>query len=654
MNFRTALALGVLGVAAVPSIEAQVADSVVLPEVVVTANRVATPSTEVIPTTTVISGQDLRERGIRTVAEALQQVPGAAVVPVGSYGGVTSLFLRGGESDYVKVLVDGVPQNQPGGTYFFSNLTTDNVDRIEIVQGPGSVLYGSDAMTGVIQIFTRKGSGPSRLTAEALGGSFGSFIGSVGALGGSPTASYSATLSHYSSNGTYPFNNRYVNTVGSASLRLQLDDRTDGVLSVRGDGNTTHFPTDFTGAATDSNAYTTGSVLTVGLDLGHQFTDKVELRGLVTSNRQTDRGSNAPDSPGDTLGFFATRSLGNTWNDAVDLHLLLRPRAGAVVTIGAGGEYEGIQETNGANFNFGTGVDSSSSAFNDNRTNWSGYAQGLAPFGDRVVATVGVRLDDNGSFGVQFTNRAGLAVRLCSAPRLRASYGTAFKEPTFRELAAQTPFEVGNPDLQPEEARSWEAGASQDLLAGRLRASAVYFNQRFQNMIEYNASVPPGTPTYYNVAEATADGLEIEVEVRPVPALSIAASYTNLATQVVQAVAGAGPGSALEPGQSLLRRPDNQARMDIRAWPARGLSLGAGLNWVGERDDIDFNAFPAQRVVLPAYSTVDFNAGWQLPLRRPSLTLEFQVQNAFNEVYQTVVGYPGRPRAIFAGAKAVF
>jgi vitamin B12 transporter len=654
MNFRTALALGVLGVAAVPSIEAQVADSVVLPEVVVTANRVATPSTEVIPTTTVISGQDLRERGIRTVAEALQQVPGAAVVPVGSYGGVTSLFLRGGESDYVKVLVDGVPQNQPGGTYFFSNLTTDNVDRIEIVQGPGSVLYGSDAMTGVIQIFTRKGSGPSRLTAEALGGSFGSFIGSVGALGGSPTASYSATLSHYSSNGTYPFNNRYVNTVGSASLRLQLDDRTDGVLSVRGDGNTTHFPTDFTGAATDSNAYTTGSVLTVGLDLGHQFTDKVELRGLVTSNRQTDRGSNAPDSPGDTLGFFATRSLGNTWNDAVDLHLLLRPRAGAVVTIGAGGEYEGIQETNGANFNFGTGVDSSSSAFNDNRTNWSGYAQGLAPFGDRVVATVGVRLDDNGSFGVHFTNRAGLSVRLFSGTRLRASYGTAFKEPTFRELAAQTPFEVGNPDLQPEEARSWEAGASQDLLAGRLRASAVYFNQRFQNMIEYNASVPPGTPTYYNVAEATADGLEIEVEVRPVPALSIAASYTNLATQVVQAVAGAGPGSALEPGQSLLRRPDNQARMDIRAWPARGLSLGAGLNWVGERDDIDFNAFPAQRVVLPAYSTVDFNAGWQLPLRRPSLTLEFQVQNAFNEVYQTVVGYPGRPRAIFAGAKAVF
>jgi vitamin B12 transporter len=651
---RAWFALAVLSGSALQLLHAQVADTVVLPEVVVTANRVATPPAEVIPTTTVISGKELRERGIRTVAEALLQVPGAAVVPVGSYGGVTSLFLRGGESDYVKVLVDGVPQNEPGGTYFFSNLTTDNVERIEVVQGPVSVLYGSDAMTGVIQIFTRKGTGPSRVDAEALGGSFGSFIGSAGARGGSASASYSATLSRYSTDGTYPFNDRYVNNVGSAALHVRLDERTDGVLSVRGDGNTTHYPTDFTGAATDSNSFTTGNVLTVGLDLGHQFTDKLELRGLVTSNRQSDRASNTADSPGDTLGFYDTQSLGNTYRNAVDVHLLVRPRTGMVLTFGAGGEYEGIQETDGSISNFGFGTDSSASAFNDNRNNWSGYAQGLAPFGDRVVATIGVRLDDNGSFGTHFTDRAGVAVRLLSATRLRASYGTAFKEPTFREVAAQTPFEVGNPDLKPEQARSWEAGVSQELLAGRLRASVAYFNQQFQDMIEYDANVPPGTPNYYNVAEATADGWELQVEARPIPALSIAASYTNLFTRVDEAVAGAGPGSALEPGQPLLRRPDNQARMDIRAWPVHGLSLGAGLTWVGDRDDIDYNAFPAQRVVLPAYFTADFNAAYTLPLRGPALTLEFQIQNAFDEVYQTVVGYPGRPRAMVAGAKVEF
>lgn len=646
--------LCVLSVSAFQVVDAQVADTVVLPEVVVTANRVATPPAEVIPTTTVISGKELRERGIRTVAEALQQVPGAAVVPVGSYGGVTSLFLRGGESDYVKVLVDGVPQNEPGGTYFFSNLTTDNVDRIEVVQGPVSVLYGSDAMTGVIQIFTRKGSGPSRVDAEALGGSFGSFIGSAGARGGSASASYSATLSRYSTDGTYPFNDRYVNNVGSAALRVRLDERTDGVLSVRGDGNTTHYPTDFTGAASDSNSFTTGNVLTVGLDLGHQFSDKLELRGLVTSNRQSDRASNTADSPGDTLGFYDTQSLGNSFRNAVDAHLLVRPRTGMVLTFGAGGEYEGIQETDGSISNFGFGTDSSASAFNDSRNNWSGYAQALAPFGDRVVATLGVRLDDNGSFGTHFTDRAGVAVRILAATRVRASYGTAFKEPTFREVAAQTPFEVGNPGLKPEQARSWEAGVSQELLAGRLRASAAYFNQQFQDMIEYDANVPPGTPNYYNVAEATADGWEFQVEARPIPVLSIAASYTNLFTRVDQAVAGAGPGSALEPGQPLLRRPDSQARMDIRAWPVHGLSLGAGLTWVGDRDDIDYNAFPAQRVVLPAYFTADFNAAYTLPLQGPALTLEFQIQNAFDEVYQTVVGYPGRPRAMVAGAKVEF
>src|SRR3989442_877416 len=126
--------------------------------VLATATRVPTPGAAVTAAVAVVSGRELQLRGIRTVAEALRTVPGAAVVETGSYGGQTSLFLRGGESDYVKVLVDGVPQNQPGGAFDFADLTTDNVDRIEIVRGPASVLYGSDAVTGVIQIFTRTGS----------------------------------------------------------------------------------------------------------------------------------------------------------------------------------------------------------------------------------------------------------------------------------------------------------------------------------------------------------------------------------------------------------------------------------------------------------------------------------------------------------------
>src|SRR5947207_1750608 len=175
MHHAFVLRLSVLSsLAASVAAAAQEPDTVVLNPVVVTATRVPTPADAVTAAVTTLSGRELQLRGIRTVAEALRAVPGAAVVETGSYGGQTSLFLRGGESDYVKVLVDGVPQNQPGGAFDFADLTTDNVDRIEIVRGPASVLYGSDAVTGVIQIFTRTGSGAPRVTAAARAGTYGS------------------------------------------------------------------------------------------------------------------------------------------------------------------------------------------------------------------------------------------------------------------------------------------------------------------------------------------------------------------------------------------------------------------------------------------------------------------------------------------------
>src|SRR5213083_3353057 len=141
---------------------AQGPDTVMLNPVVVTATRLPRSSAGVPAAVTVLRGADLREQGIQTVYEALRQVPGATVVQTGSFCGQTSLFLRGGQSNYVKVLVDGVPANQPGGSFDFANLTTESIERIEVLRGPASVLYGSDAVTGVVQIFTRAGMGPGQ------------------------------------------------------------------------------------------------------------------------------------------------------------------------------------------------------------------------------------------------------------------------------------------------------------------------------------------------------------------------------------------------------------------------------------------------------------------------------------------------------------
>ena len=138
-------------------------DTTTLAPVVVTATRLPSAAGAATLSTTVISGDDLRARGVRSVLDALRETPSVAVVQGGSFGQQTSLFLRGGQSNYTQVLVDGVVVNDPGGAIDLANLTTDNIDRIEIVRGPASVLYGANAVTGVIQIFTRKGNGPLRL-----------------------------------------------------------------------------------------------------------------------------------------------------------------------------------------------------------------------------------------------------------------------------------------------------------------------------------------------------------------------------------------------------------------------------------------------------------------------------------------------------------
>src|SRR5437763_8836095 len=224
-------------------------DTVTLAPVVVTATRLPTRADALPTSVTVISGARLRAEGIRTVAEALRIVPGAAVVTPGPWGGQTSLFLRGGNSDYVKVLIDGVPQNAPGGAYDFANLTTDNVERIEVVRGPVSVLYGSDAVAGVVQIFTRDGRGSAHGDVTVSGGTYGSGSVTANIAGGDERAGYTVGISRFSSDGVYPINNQYRNDVLSGRVRLRPppDRRSDGTLWFRYDDALYHFPTDGAG-----------------------------------------------------------------------------------------------------------------------------------------------------------------------------------------------------------------------------------------------------------------------------------------------------------------------------------------------------------------------------------------------------------------------
>ena len=639
---------------AVTAQEAQ--DTTHLPELVVTPTRLPTSPDAVVSSVTVITGDDLRARGVRFVQDALREVPGAVVVQGGSFGGVSSLFLRGGESDYVKVLIDGAPANQSGGAFNWANLTTDNVDRIEILRGPGSVIYGSDAVSGVVQIFTRRGEGRFSVEGGAEAGTFGTVNGHGAVLGGTPRVTYSADASRFATDGTYRFNSDYGNTALSGSLRGVPDSRTDASLSVRFTDSRYHFPTDFAGVPSDSNQSSAEEMLTIAADVGRRLGPRYDLRLTAGGNRTKGEFDDLPDTASDTIGFgFASHRDSRAERGNLDARIngVLSP--GLTVTGGVQVERETERQSGETTSNFGGIATTPDTPFDRGRTTFGYYAQGLLDLASGLAINLNARVDDNSAFGDFFTYRAGAVYRLPSGTRIRASLGRSFKAPTFCEQFCNAPFVVGDSTLRPERATSWEAGLEQELSAGRLTVWATYFDQRFRDMIVYDGSGGPLEPTYFNGAAAKSRGIETGLTTTPGRDLRLSASYTYLLAEATDD--GGLPTATFAAGQRLIRRPTHSAELAVRGRVLDRVTLGGSVIYLGPRDDVDFNQFPAQRVELPGYATVDLATEVEVIRAgsgRPGLSGVLRVENLFNETYDQVVGFAGRRRGIFGGAKFRF
>lgn len=623
-------------------------DTVALPATVVTATRLPTPRDATLSSITVIAGDELRARGVVTVLDALRSVPGASLAQSGSRGGATSLFLRGGESDYVKVLVDGVAVNDPGGAFDFANLSTANIDRIEIVRGPASVLYGSDAVTGVVQIFTRRGGAAPLVTLDARAGSLRSRQLEGALVGGGRTLGYSADASHEATTGLLPFNNQYRNTTLSGALRASPGATSDVTLSSRYTDASFHYPTNSSGVPEDSNAFRTERRLAIGLEGGHFFMPHVEARVQLGSTQTDGRSEDRPDNAADTLGFYGYLARSNVYRHSADgrINAYLSPLA--TTTLGV--EYDRQRDDN-SSVTLSQFGNFPSDPFRRSRENVAYYGQ-VVGAGSRITYTLGARRDDNQRFGIFNTYRAGAGVRLLGTTRLRAAAGSAFKEPTFFEQFA-TGFVEGNPALAPERSRSWEVALEHTALSGALSLGATYFDQRFRDLVEY-AATPIGRPDYVNVAAANATGWEIETRFAPTARLSLAANYTHLRTRVVDPGVQKGSAAYFVAGARLIRRPTHLANLsaDLRL-PTRA-SLGLALNYVGDRDDRDFSAAP-RAVVLPAYAKVDVSGA--LPLgrtnrQRTAFTLTARIENVFDTRYEQVYGYRAAGRVVLIGGRA--
>jgi vitamin B12 transporter len=597
-------------------------DTVTLAPVTVTATRVPVDARATPAAITVITGEELRARGITRIADALRDVPGASVVQTGSFGAQTGFFLRGGESDYTKVLIDGVAVNDAGGSIDVAHLAVADVERIEILRGPGSVLWGSDAVTGVIQIFTRRAT--DRLVADAAvrAGGYGTRDGGATVGIARDRLGVSATGSTSRTDGILDFNNGYRNEHVGVSLSGRPADRADVRASVRHSDATYHYPTDFLGNVVDRDQYRREKRLVASVDAAVPLASRITARVTAGVNELDAISDNQVDRPDDFAYHDESESKRRTVDGRVDVRL---PRN---LTLTTGAEWTGQRERNTANFDA-------------SRLNRGYYAQLLAGGSHRWTVAVGARVEDNEKFGTFVTSRASASLRIAPTTRVRAAWGSAFKEPAFAEVF-NTSFTRGNSALAPERSRSVEAGLEQELLAGRLRASATWFSQRFRDRVDFLAFPPDSSVfgTFDNIGRALADGLELELRVRAFATVAIAASYAYLETEITEDEFG-------REGQRLLRRPAHTASATASYTGDRG-SLFATVQRVGSRHDVGY-------VRLPWYTLVDLGGEFRL-LRGPSvdLSLTARVENALDERYEAVLGYraPG-VRALFGGAVRV-
>ena len=649
MTTKTAVAALVLAVVFVPwrAAPGQANDTARLGPVIISASKVPKPASSLTQPVTVLLGEDLRARGVTRVSDALREVPGAALVQSGSYGALTSLFLRGGESRYTKVLIDGVPVNAPGGFFDFSHLTTDNIDRIEIVRGPASVLYGADAVTGIVQIFTRKG-GDSRASVGLRGGTYHSLDIDGDAAGSTPLGGFSLGAAHHSTNGILPFNNEYRNGTLSSALTLAEGELGDARISARYTAAEFHYPTDFAGQPVDSNSYRTQHRLTVGFDAGRNLNSNVQARVLAGSNDVTDLTADiAVPFGGTTPQHSEFRSRG--YRRSAEGRLSFFLPTDATITVGAAYEREHENSSNGSGAVGGPTVQTDS--FDASRHNIAYYSELLGNLTERLSFTLSGRMDDNSDYDRFGTYRVGVNAGLLPAIRLRASLSTAFNAPAFNQLRP-TLYTVGSPSLRPERIRSAEIGLVTTLLPELVQASASYFTQRFSDLIQYvNGAPPTFKGSFANLTAASSNGYEGEVQISPAHNWRGSASYTIVSPRV-RAVDPAYQGSD-KVGDALIRRPSHSGSLVVSYARPASVGFGVAMSFVGKRADLDFAQFPSPRVTLPSYTKLDLSA--DLPLttnHRGGLKLSLRVENALDKHYEDVLHYAAPGRTVLIGARA--
>lgn len=681
-------------------------------EVVVTASATEVVQSRIGAAVTVIDASALDSLGKLDVLEPLRTVPGVSVVQTGGRGGTTSFFVRGGNSNFNKVLIDGVPANDIGGAFDFGDLATTGVDRVEVMRGSNSVLYGSDAMTGVVSIVTKRGrSARPEVMYSIDGGRFNTVKNDVSIAGAAKRFDYFSEYSYLRTDNNLP-NNRFRNGVYAGRFGVALASGTDLSVTIRRKDSDYQLPGAALFYTTPDDSSQTGKYTTVGATLQSQISDRWRAMGRFATTRQRYHYENPTPTgdPFDPFGFGA-----NYLGKVVTINGANGTSVTGRAILDYGGTYPSVfnSKTNrqGAygqlDFHAATTLDFSGGLRFEHeagftadvpdpaitRTNQGAFGEVRASW-SRVHATGGVGYEHNEVFRSDLSPRLSVAAYLNDPSKgggndtkVVLNVGKGIKAPSvFQEqsslftLAGTRAETLGVPPTGAERTKSFDVGVEQGFWNGRGRVRASYFRNQFDDLIEFvSKSVLPqlGISTaaanatrfgaYVNSQSFRAQGLETSAEVQASRELRLTASYTHLNAEVLKSLSGGVLSPAINPafpntpigqysplvGARPFRRPPNSG--SLTASYARGpAQVGVSGYFVGKSDDSTFlsDGFFEFSMLLP---NKDLAAGYaKVDVSgsyriHPMLRWFVSVENVLNQKYHPASGFPAIPAAVRTG-----
>ncbi len=600
----------------VSPVVASAQDGSAAPDIVVQGTKTGTPLDQLTGAVTIIDEAAIRDMRVPTVLEVLRQVEGLDVVQSGGPGGQTSLFLRGGNSNHVLVLIDGVKVNSPTtGAFDMANLTVDQIERIEVLRGAQSPLYGSEAVAGVVNVITKRAAQPDHDSVTIEGGAYRTWRGALTHSGRGPVWDRAFALSRWTSRGISRADEDLGNTEPDGYANTSFSMKLGRAAGVGGRADLTLRLTDATAdfddaypaptfALSDSPAKSRDKAAVAGLTIAAPLSARWDHRLTIGWSR--DHGTTMNGTFGDTDIDAQSRQV--DWQHTLGI--------GADNLLSVGYEYQNrLADITGAG---------------EHRlvTNAVYVQDQLAAF-DPLFITIGGRTDDNNQFGRHNTYKAGASLKLASwRSRVFGNYATGFRGPTLNDLYYPG---FSNPNLRPEESTGYEAGISLDAIPGAVTVQATRFRTDYDDLIALDSLFIP-----QNIATAEASGFELSGSWTVSPRSTITGNYT-----VTDATNGA-------TGDRLLRRPHNKGNVVWTFHPDETSDLRIDYRCVGSRLDTTDGV---TILTLPHYSLVNLAAS-----ERMSVATEvfIRIDNFLNKNYEEVSGYGTPGRSFFAGLTTQF